>query len=81
MCVVLFSVCNRNIVSSIVMIGDGTPSGTITPLATPNPPPSARQQVTMELLQTEKNYVGILSTILKVLEHLNMNHITRSLTP
>ena len=27
---------------------------------------SARQLVTMELLQTEKNYVGILSTILKV---------------
>ncbi len=28
---------------------------------------SARQLTTMELLQTEKNYVGILSTILKVM--------------
>ncbi|KAK3726892.1 hypothetical protein QZH41_016690, partial [Actinostola sp. cb2023] len=46
--------------------GDGTPSGTITPLSTPRPPPTARQQVTMELLQTERNYVAILTTILKV---------------
>ncbi|XP_031567821.1 protein ECT2-like isoform X2 [Actinia tenebrosa] len=46
--------------------GDATPSGTITPLSTPKPAPTARQQVTMELLQTEKNYVGILTTILKV---------------
>ncbi|XP_032231100.2 protein ECT2 [Nematostella vectensis] len=47
-----------------------TPSGTISPQATPKPVPpkplSARQQVVMELLQTETNYVGILSTILKV---------------
>lgn len=44
---------------------DETPSGTIlTPISSKSI--TARQQVAMELLQTEKNYVGILTTILKV---------------
>lgn len=47
-----------------------TPSGTISPLSTPVPGPpkplTSRQQVAMELLQTERNYVGILTNILKV---------------
>ncbi len=30
------------------------------------PTASARQLIAMELLQTEKNYVGIINTILKV---------------
>ena len=48
-----------------------TPGGAITPItpvvpAAPSKPVTARHQVAMELLQTEKNYVGILTTILKV---------------
>ena len=47
-----------------------TPSGTISPLSTPIPGPpkplTSRQQVAMELLQTEKNYVEILTNIFKV---------------
>ncbi|XP_073255407.1 protein ECT2-like [Porites lutea] len=47
-----------------------TPSGTISPLTTPIAPPpkplTSRQQVAMELLQTERNYVEILTNILKV---------------
>ena len=48
-----------------------TPGGPLTPNtpATPIPPPkpvTARHQVATELLQTEKNYVDILTTILKV---------------
>ncbi|XP_078378862.1 protein ECT2-like [Oculina patagonica] len=47
-----------------------TPSGTISPLSTPVPAPpkplTSRQQVAMELLQTERNYVEILTNILKV---------------
>lgn len=50
-----------------------TPSGQMTPLhATPSKvisplkPKTARHQVALELLQTERNYVDILNTILKV---------------
>lgn len=47
-----------------------TPSGTISPLTTPVTVPSkpltSRQQVAQELLQTERNYVEILTNILKV---------------
>ena len=50
-----------------------TPSGTISPLATPivvpPKPLTSRQQVALELLQTEKNYVEILTNILKVISH------------
>lgn len=53
-----------------------TPSGQMTPMATtpahvisPAKPLTARHQVALELLQTERNYVGILSTILKVFKH------------
>ena len=53
-----------------------TPSGTISPLTTPVPGPpkplTSRQQVAMELLQTERNYVQILTNILKVLEWLRL---------
>ena len=49
-----------------------TPSGTMSPLTTPIAPPpkplTSRQQVAMELLQTERNYVEILTNILKVNE-------------
>ena len=51
----------------------GTPSGQMTPLHTtpakvisPLKPKTARHQVALELLQTERNYVDILNTILKV---------------
>lgn len=50
-----------------------TPSGQITPLTaapahviSPTKPITARHQVALELLQTERNYVEILNTILKV---------------
>lgn len=50
-----------------------TPSGQIAPrpgtpakVASPLRPKTARHQVALELLQTERNYVEILSTILKV---------------
>ena len=53
-----------------------TPSGTISPLSTPVPGPpkplTSRQQVAMELLQTERNYVEILTNILKVSEWLRL---------
>ena len=51
----------------------GTPSGQMTPLhptpakvISPLKPKTARHQVALELLQTERNYVDILNTILKV---------------
>ena len=40
----------------------GTPAKVISPLK----PKTARHQVALELLQTERNYVEILNTILKV---------------
>lgn len=46
------------------------PSGTISPMAAsatvPSKPLTSRQQVALELLQTERNYVEILTNILKV---------------
>ena len=52
-------------------ISPETPSGTISPLTTPVAVPpkplTSRQQVALELLQTEKNYVEILTNILKVI--------------
>lgn len=51
----------------------GTPSGQMAPrhatpakVISPLKPKTARHQVALELLQTERNYVDILNTILKV---------------
>ena len=48
-----------------------------TPVTVPPKPLTSRQQVALELLQTEKNYVEILTNILKVnkLESVPMNYL------
>lgn len=48
-----------------------------TPVTVPPKPLTSRQQVALELLQTEKNYVEILTNILKVnkLDSVPMNYL------
>ena len=48
----------------IVLEGQSGPA--TTPVTVPPKPLSSRQQVALELLQTERNYVEILSNIFKV---------------